>query len=189
MAPFTGIRIDDNDELIDLSALENLTRVIGSISIMHNRKLPNLYGLENIDLLSCYYYLRINSNAALKVCSVKSVCECIASPDCQTNIYANKYGCNSEEEVEEECLTGTPLYNQESDLIVFPNPTNAHINITTKNKEAILEVNIYNQLGQKVLHKTHSTNSIDVSTLQQGIYIIEITSDKFRIREKLIVSE
>jgi len=51
----------------------------------------------------------------------------------------------------------------------------------------ISEINIYNQVGQKVLHDINPTNEIDISKLGQGLHIIEIVTDETTVLEKLIV--
>lgn len=77
--------------------------------------------------------------------------------------------------------------SQQTSLTIFPNPANQTITITTKKGETIQEVCIYSQSGQKVLQGKPVNNTLDVSRLHKGIYIIEIEIDQTRIREKLIV--
>jgi len=72
-------------------------------------------------------------------------------------------------------------------VTIFPNPANKEVYISVNNGVIINEVNIYNQMGQKVLHKTRLNNKIDISSLKKGTYILEIVSNEFIKREKLIV--
>ncbi|MCD4679824.1 MAG: T9SS type A sorting domain-containing protein [Bacteroidales bacterium] len=51
----------------------------------------------------------------------------------------------------------------------------------------ISEVNIYNQIGQKVLTETQLTGVINISELRQGMYVVEVVSEEWVVREKLIV--
>ena len=69
------------------------------------------------------------------------------------------------------------------------NPASTKLFISTKNGEPINEITIYNQLGQKVLHEKRVIDKIDVSTLEQGLYIIEIVSSNLKVREKLIINK
>ena len=62
---------------------------------------------------------------------------------------------------------------------VFPNPTKNFININSK--IAISKIDIYNQLGQKVISKIN-TEQIDVSELSIGIYTLIITDKNNQIR-------
>lgn len=70
---------------------------------------------------------------------------------------------------------------------IYPNPANNELHISIKNEAIINEINIYNQIGQKVLFVKPETNTVDVSTLRSGIYFIELISNEFIIREKLII--
>jgi len=72
-------------------------------------------------------------------------------------------------------------------VTIFPNPAKKELNISVNNGAIINEVNIYNQMGQKVLHKNRLNNRLDISLLNEGIYIIEIVANEFIKREKLII--
>ncbi|MBT6013727.1 MAG: T9SS type A sorting domain-containing protein [Flavobacteriales bacterium] len=71
---------------------------------------------------------------------------------------------------------------------IFPNPAKNNITITNSNF-VINSVEIYNIAGQLV--KSENVNSmkanLNVSNLDKGIYILEISSDKTSIKRKLIV--
>jgi len=58
---------------------------------------------------------------------------------------------------------------------VFPNPTNGVLNITSKTP--INRVEIYSILGKKIVDTTINTNSVDLSNLNRGIYIIKAHSN------------
>ena len=70
---------------------------------------------------------------------------------------------------------------------VYPNPVRNELTISSKDAINVNEIIIYNQLGQKALHKIGVTDKINVSMLDQGIYIIELISTDFRSRQKLII--
>jgi uncharacterized repeat protein (TIGR03803 family) len=61
--------------------------------------------------------------------------------------------------------------NQE--LLVYPNPTNAILNINTKG-ERILGVKIYNVSGILIDSKLNTNNTIDASLYKSGLYIIQV---------------
>ncbi len=77
--------------------------------------------------------------------------------------------------------------NETSDFTIYPNPANDKVYITSNKGTIISEVNIFNQIGQKVLQEINPTNPLDISNLKQGLYIIEIVSDETTVLEKLIV--
>ena len=71
-------------------------------------------------------------------------------------------------------------------IIVYPNPASNEIFISSNNEIIINEVNIYNQLGKNVLHQQKFNNAIDVSMLQPGIYILELSAEGEKQQFKLI---
>ncbi|RLD23010.1 MAG: hypothetical protein DRI54_07890 [Bacteroidetes bacterium] len=71
---------------------------------------------------------------------------------------------------------------------IYPNPAKNEIFISSNNGTEIDEVNIYNQLGQNVIHQNHYNRSLDVSSLMPGIYFVEVVVGNDRIREKLVIN-
>ncbi len=69
--------------------------------------------------------------------------------------------------------------------VIYPNP--AQNEVFVRSKERKEEVTIYNLQGQMVLHDGQPSISIDISSLESGIYIIEVITDDARIWEKLII--
>ena len=60
-------------------------------------------------------------------------------------------------------------------LSVYPNPVQNILNIQTQ--EIIKEIAVYYVLGKKVAVSQVSTNSINVSNLAQGMYIVKVMND------------
>ena len=181
-----NLRIRSNAALITLTGLDNVTSIGGYLWIAYNAVLTSLTGLENIDANSISD-LFITDNSSLSTCEVQSVCDYLASPNGVIDIHDNATGCNSQTEVEKACASWVPNINSESEFSIYPNPARKEICISVKNGTIIKEVNIYNQIGQKVLNETRITNTINVSKLRQGMYIIELVSGELKIREKLII--
>ena len=187
------IQIDHNTNLSSISSLINLTSVNeGSIVISDNPALVNLSGLDNIDAGSIGE-LWITNNALLSICNVQSVCDQLANPNAFSSISGNASGCESVETVLESCVVGIPDSDFESDFSIYPNPAINEVFISGKNGQRIREINFFNQLGQIVIKKTEINGSIDISQIQQGIYIVELItadnskSDGYRIRKKLLI--
>jgi uncharacterized repeat protein (TIGR01451 family) len=63
---------------------------------------------------------------------------------------------------------------------IYPNPANTILNIETKRTIAVTSINIYNTLGQIVLviPNAEQTQSVDVSSLKTGNYLMKVNSDK-----------
>ncbi|NQT77711.1 MAG: T9SS type A sorting domain-containing protein [Bacteroidetes bacterium] len=78
-------------------------------------------------------------------------------------------------------------YTFESDIKIFPNPAHSEIMISGING-SIEEVNIYNRLGQRIIHQRGTSNKLDVSNLIPGMYVIEVVIENMRIKEKLIIN-
>jgi hypothetical protein len=73
----------------------------------------------------------------------------------------------------------------ENSTVIYPNPTNAQLNIQSKNE--IQKIEIYNQLGEMVYQSNYTLN--DVSTLAKGIYLVRITDDRGNTVTKRIVKD
>ncbi|MCF6170074.1 MAG: T9SS type A sorting domain-containing protein [Bacteroidales bacterium] len=76
---------------------------------------------------------------------------------------------------------------EENPLSIYPNPATNTLNITAKDGQAIQEVSIYNLTGQLVFRGEMKNNSIDISQLQSGMYVVEVDLGQRKIREKLLV--
>ena len=73
------------------------------------------------------------------------------------------------------------------DLTIYPNPVqdNIKINLT---KTDNYEINIFNSAGQKLIQKTITLDfaTIDLTTLNDGIYFITVASKTERWTSKLL---
>lgn len=78
------------------------------------------------------------------------------------------------------CLTlGVNEVTEQQSVSIFPNPAQNFLIIQTQ--KIINEISVYNVLGEKVTIPQVSTNTLDVSNLAQGIYIIKVISDDDKI--------
>lgn len=91
----------------------------------------------------------------------------------KTNYYVSDFDVNIKE-------------NNFTSLNIYPNPASDYINISSQN--TIENINIYNIDGKKIDNiKTNKTNNIiDISNLQQGIYILETISENQVEKSKFI---
>jgi hypothetical protein len=88
---------------------------------------------------------------------------------------------------DDECF-GTPINvgikDYEDHIMIYPNPATHSINISG---DRILEVKMFNNMGQLILNQ-HNTNSINISELQNGLYLLSIeVSTKHVIQKKIII--
>lgn len=60
---------------------------------------------------------------------------------------------------------------------LFPNPSNDFVNVVANNQEiSISSISIFNTRGQKVKEVDASNLTIDISDLNSGIYLVQLTS-------------
>lgn len=175
-----------NHGLTNLVGLGNLTSIGGPLHIKFNNGLTSLEGINNIASWSIEP-LYIFDNPLLTTCEVQSVCDFLANPHGNCNIEDNASGCNSIEEVEYACLTiGLQETNTKPEFSIFPNPTRKLLFISSKDGVHPKEVIIFDQLGNKALLSEYTQAGIDVSKLSPGFYIVEIITDNYSIKGKLI---
>ena len=68
---------------------------------------------------------------------------------------------------------------------IYPNPAKNQIKIQLNNTTELINVTIYNNLGQQVLASNETV--INTSKLSSGIYIVEIETNKGKASKKLII--
>jgi hypothetical protein len=85
------------------------------------------------------------------------------------------------------CLEVNQMTGGNSQIAVYPNPTNGEFFIRVENGNA-LNLSIYNIEGQGIFSTTlhDKTSAVDFSAFANGIYFIEIWEDGFVTRTKLI---
>lgn len=181
--PFNVI---NNDSLNDITALNSLTVVTSELRIEDNPNLNSLSGIDNIESNSMHK-ITISGNPMLSTCEVKSICDFIALPNSNVYIDNNATGCNSIEEVEYACSVFVHENNNTNNLTIYPNPTEREIYISTQDGLFIKEVTIYNNHGLIEYQSKITNNSIDISTLSTGLYIIEVVNNRFTSRQKLLI--
>jgi hypothetical protein len=73
-------------------------------------------------------------------------------------------------------------------LTVYPNPTNAVLNLTAKQAIELQSIAICNVLGQLVLSVPNAkgVSTVDVSNLTAGNYVLKVVSDKGTFNVKFI---
>ncbi|SRX54718.1 hypothetical protein AEQU1_01730 [Aequorivita sp. CIP111184] len=76
--------------------------------------------------------------------------------------------------------------NLNDDFIIYPNPSEK--NIFIKSRFEIIEVNIWNNLGQLVLSNKNSSK-IDISTLNKGLYFVKIIDGIGNVGIKKLIKE
>ena len=78
-----------------------------------------------------------------------------------------------------------------SNIKLYPNPTNGMVNIKYTNGLVLNDtISIYSILGELVLEKKLVDNSIDLSSLKKGVYIVSMVDSKTQkaIKQKIMIN-
>ncbi len=126
------IFITKNNSLQNLNGLENLTEIGDNIEVSNCSSIDDISGIRNIDPNSIeshyseYKDLEIYNNPNLSVCHIESVCDYLEykGANASTHIENNDTGCNSEQEIFDNCGLGKP------DCTSLKEPTNGSQNVS-----------------------------------------------------------
>lgn len=81
----------------------------------------------------------------------------------------------------------TDDFTANTEFNLFPNPTNTgFVNITTTSNEAI-NVTVFDILGKQVISQTINNNSLSVSNLNAGVYILKLNQNGATTTKKLVI--
>lgn len=121
------------------------------------------FSMDDFYLVDSKTYVKLkNTQGTTKVYKVDGSMPCI---QCSSSLTRNS-----------KVKAPAPTYS----FTLFPNPTDGPMSITTDLNEANMQVKIYSTSGQLLQSGVFFTgsNSVDVSSLAAGTYVINITSDK-----------
>jgi choice-of-anchor B domain-containing protein len=86
-----------------------------------------------------------------------------------------------------ENTLGVSSFEDSSQFTVTPNPASDAITLTLNDKSTLTAVNIYDSIGRLVLKDSEAT-TIDISSLNNGIYIVKVETDQ-GIQTKRLIKE
>ncbi|WP_378186316.1 T9SS type A sorting domain-containing protein [Aquimarina sp. W85] len=72
-------------------------------------------------------------------------------------------------------------------LRIYPNPASGNILNISSDRALTKTVTIFNVLGAKVLFKVLIGKELDISSLNSGVYIIQIKEEKKTATRKLVI--
>ena len=84
-------------------------------------------------------------------------------------------------------LLNSNQFNEISGLKVYPNPVSNGTLYIESNANAERNITVFDVLGKQVLNTTTSSNTINVSQLNTGIYMIRITEEGKTATKKLVI--
>ena len=123
-----ALEIYSNQALTSLTGLEAVTSIGGALEIYSNQALTSLTGIDSIDFESITT-LGIYHNDSLSNCSVQSICNFLLTGR-GVQIYSNKTGCNSPQEVSDNCPYDLNVQNitENNAFSIYPNPATRYYN-------------------------------------------------------------
>jgi len=88
------------------------------------------------------------------------------------------------------CYSGLGIDSlSKKDFKIYPNPSNGNFNIIFDEPNSKHTVEIFSLLGQKVYENNNvTTESLSVTNLQKGTYLVKVTKDSKPRTEKIIVN-
>lgn len=93
---------------------------------------------------------------------------------------------NLVEEYTPDLTSATTTFGIDTDIRVFPNPTNGKVQITTPDNEPIKQAEVFSIQGKQVLFvKYPADNHLDLSGLANGIYLVKIQSESRLYNQKI----
>jgi len=171
--------ITGNNNLTSLTALHNLASINGYLQVDLNNVLDNLTGLDNINDKSITT-LKIYNNDSLSNCTAHSVCFYFLTGR-NVQIYNNKTGCNSPDEVVDECFQlNVENITDDKAFSIYPNPATDKITVEQPGLTQSGNLTIVNIDGLELITRqiTEPKTHLDISNLPSGVYFVRLTNDK-----------
>jgi hypothetical protein len=178
-----GLEIGGNSNLTSLNSLANLLSIGGGNLIIGagqfsggNPSLTSLEGLDNINAASIGI-LKIIGNDTLSDCAKQSICNFLGFPI--VDIYDNEFGCNSKEEVQEDCSNAIQEIITKNDFRILPNPSKNFITAYMPILKGNNLIEMFNTSGEKVFERqlTDTETQLDISALPRGVYFVRLQNE------------
>lgn len=170
-------KIKDNASLNSIDGFSSLATIGGALTIRDNLSINNIDGLSNLTYIGTS--LNIRNNAALSdCCGIQNVLDTPGGvSDANIFISDNPSECSSLGEIMEYCSTsiGIALDSEPLNYSIYPNPFKQNFQIGIAGNTTILDVQVYNSIGQKVWRSEMLENIIvDADDWAKGVYSIII---------------
>lgn len=83
-------------------------------------------------------------------------------------------------------------FNFDENIIIYPNPTNGNLKIAIANYSGTLNIQLYDINGRKVyqqnINNFTNENSIDLNSIQSGIYLLKLDGEELSYTKKIIIN-
>jgi hypothetical protein len=173
---------------LDLSQNPNINTIYapGVQKINLNNNNNNVNMLINVGCL-CTGYLPedIVGSVCIKVDNV-ALAQNAQTPYDEWSLYHANIALNYTNDLPQCSLLGSSTFNRNK-ITVYPNPIQTDILYFKSDDSSLFKVEIFDYLGRKIVEKEKVIDSINVSGLDKGNYLIKILSGSGTQTEKLIV--
>jgi calcineurin-like phosphoesterase family protein len=78
------------------------------------------------------------------------------------------------------------LINLQNEISIYPNPVVNTLTIQNNSNTIINSITIYNVLGEIVLHFNNPSSKLSLSSLNFGVHLIKINTDKGAIHKTIL---
>lgn len=176
-----NLDININEGFERIEGFQNLKSIGDRFYLGNNKNLDYIGSLDNIEEVGSS--IGIYNNPNLSTCNLKIICEFLEEDKIISFSY-NKEGCSSKEEVLEQCRSGLSI--EDPDLIslsFYPNPTSDFLNIQYPN-ELPEKIEVFDLSG-RYIKEVESNNTIDLSSLNTGIYLIRLIFEHTVVTKKI----
>ncbi|RKE98135.1 T9SS type A sorting domain-containing protein [Ichthyenterobacterium magnum] len=200
----TGIDISNNTQLVNLLCYSNLLQYLNTSNNI-NLEVLNCWGNRllaldftqntNLNVLFCYLNqltslnLKNGNNTALNImwAQVNNNLSCI-------EVDSVNYPASNEGWIKSDLATYSQNcstlkiddFEKELQIAFYPNPVEAILNINTSTSVTIKSIKIYDTYGKLMTQENSQFNSIAVSHLSKGFYLVDIETNKGSITKKII---
>lgn len=168
----TNVWASGNERLLSFQGLEGLSSIGGYLWINYNDSLNSLEGLNNIESGSIESLI-VSYNPLLSECHIESICDYLLDPSGGIEIQVNAPGCNTAEEIIENCFTGNEESFTEPKISIYPNPSElGTISLKLNNFQSNLNLVFFNSHGQEVYRQEvyEMETIINIKSWYSGIY-------------------
>ncbi len=70
---------------------------------------------------------------------------------------------------------------------LYPNPAYNNVVYITTQKNKVKDITVYDVFGEVVLRDRIKNNSLDISRLVPGVYVLQVTENEHTMNRKLVV--
>ena len=84
------------------------------------------------------------------------------------------------------CTSGVEVVPEQEKVMIYPNPATDRILVRTPAMEAKPQLTLRSLLGQPII--IQNSNALDVSTLPNGVYLLNVHTNKIDINKKVLIN-